>query len=277
APEQWYGVAGPSATGPAHDAETTPVRVSPSKLHQIAQCELDWVIGDLGGDAGTVAAGLGTLVHAALETAAADEEALWQVVEDRWAQLEFDAPWRASAERRRARAMIAQLHGYLRRSAAEGVVLREAEPHFEVPVPLERGSAILSGYIDRVEQTPSGEIVIVDLKTGRYEPTTDAAVVDHPQLAAYQVAHLVGALPETAGLPGGGAKLVVLRPGKAAHAEPRQRPFTPVEVEGFLDRVRDAAAVMTGISFLAPVETHCRDEHAHGLCRIHTVGAVSAG
>jgi hypothetical protein len=32
---------------------------------------------------------------------------------------------------------------------------------------------------------------------------------------------------------------------------------------------------MRGTAFLAPYEEHCRDDHSHGLCRIHTVGAVS--
>ena len=37
--------------------------------------------------------------------------------------------------------------------------------------------------------------MIVDLKTGKREPQTDAKVADNPQLAAYQLAFESGAIP----------------------------------------------------------------------------------
>jgi len=40
--------------------------------------------------------------------------------------------------------------------------------------------------------------------------------------------------------------------------------------------VRAAVSVMRGVSFEAPYEEHCRDDYSYGLCRIHTVKAVSA-
>jgi hypothetical protein len=33
---------------------------------------------------------------------------------------------------------------------------------------------------------------------------------------------------------------------------------------------------MRGTSFEAAYEEHCRDDHSYGLCRIHTIAAVSA-
>ena len=40
-------------------------------------------------------AGLGVILHSAMETAEGiDEESLWSVVEARWSELEFDAAWR---------------------------------------------------------------------------------------------------------------------------------------------------------------------------------------
>lgn len=276
-PSEWYGVPAPTSTAPLHDPLAEPVRVSPSKLHTLERCQLDWVIGDLGGDAGNAAASLGTLIHAALEHASGgDEEELWQAVADRWGELEFDADWRDRAEQARARRLIGQLHRYLRRAEDAGVMLRDAEPHFEVDVPLRAGRAVLSGSIDRVEQTTDGEIVIVDLKTGRNQSTSAADVAADPQLAAYQVAHLLGALPATRGLPSGGARLLVLQSKKFDYADPVQQAFGAEDVARFLDRVKTAAEVMSGTSFEAPVETHCRNDHAYGLCRIHTTGAVSS-
>lgn len=277
-PTSWYGIAEVTSGG-ARDAEEA-VRVSPSRLEAIETCQLDWLIGDLGGDAGSTVAGIGTIIHAALEHAAgADEDELWRTVEARWGELEFEAPWRDRAEQTRARDLIRRLALYLRRFEASGGALLGAEPRFEVPLP-DRGTglAVLSGFIDRVELTPEGTVVIVDLKTGKREPQTDAKVADHPQLAAYQLAFESGAIEAASGKPSGGAKLLVLRPTAASkdYVEPRQLPFDDETRAAFLGRVADAVAVMRGETFLAPYEDHCRDDHTYGLCRIHTIAAVSA-
>ncbi|MCR2762207.1 PD-(D/E)XK nuclease family protein [Microbacterium sp. zg.B48] len=284
APGEWFGVAPPTSTGPLRDLSREDVRVSPSRLHTLEECELNWVIGDLGGDPGGATAGLGTIIHAALEhSAGSDEASLWAEVESRWDELSFEAEWRDRAERTRARDLVRRLHLYLRRFEDAGGALIGAEPHFEVAIPLDDADAfehgaILSGYIDRVELTPEGTVVIMDLKTGKREPQTDPKVVDNPQLGAYQLAFESGAIPAAAGLPAGGAKLLVLRPtaSRADYATPWQPPFDDERRELFLDRVRSAVAVMRGTTFAAPYEDHCRDEFSYGLCRIHTIGAVSA-
>lgn len=281
-PAQWYGMLPPTSTAPLRDLEREPVRVSPSRLHALEECQLDWVIADLGGDRQGTTAGIGTVIHAALEESVTGDEAeLWAAVEDRWGELEFEAEWRERAERVRARDLVRRLALYLRRFEAEGGRLAEAERHFEVPIPLSTPAphgAVLSGDIDRVEIAPDGSVVIVDLKTGKSEPQTDAKVADHPQLAAYQLAHEAGAIESVAGMPPGGAKLLVLRPtaASAEFATPTQRPFDDEQRQAFLARVDAAVAVMRGTSFAAAYEEHCRDEYSYGLCRIHTVAAVSA-
>lgn len=289
-PREWYGVPGPTSTGPLRDLSREDVRVSPSRLHALEECELNWVIADLGGDPGGTTAGLGTIIHAALEHAAGhDETALWAEVESRWGELTFEAAWRDRAEQTRARDLVRRLHLYLRRFDDAGGTLIGAEPHFEVVIPLEDGTpmavpeasehrVILSGYIDRVELTPEGTVVIMDLKTGKREPQTDAKVLDNPQLGAYQLAFESGAIPEANGHAPGGAKLLVLRPSatRSDYVTPWQPPFDDERRDAFVGRIRTAVAVMRGESFTAPYEEHCRDEHSYGLCRIHTVGAVSA-
>ncbi len=279
-PEHWYGVAEPTSTRPLRDPDEAPVRVSPSRLQALERCQLDWVIGDLGGDPGTAVAGLGTILHAALEHAAgADEDALWRFVEDRWSQLDFEAEWIDRSERIRARDLVSRLAAYLRDVERSGAELVGAEPHFEVEIPIEGAAhpAVLSGYIDRVERQADGRVVIVDLKTGRAEQTSDKAVADNPQLAAYQLAFERGAIAGAAGEPSGGAKLVVLKKTRQApYAEPHQPPFDDEARAAFLGRVDSAVRVMRGARFEAPFEEHCRDDHTHGLCRIHTIGAVSS-
>ncbi|MFB8387100.1 ATP-dependent helicase [Microbacterium sp. NPDC055910] len=282
-PREWFGVRPVTSDGPLRDLAREDIRVSPSRLHALEECELNWVIADLGGDPGGTTAGVGTIIHAALEHAESnDETALWRQVETRWGELSFEAEWRARAEKERARDLVHRLHLYLRRFEDAGGALISAEPHFEVPVDVDDATGehrvILSGYIDRVERTPEGEVVIVDLKTGKNEPQTDAKVVDNPQLAAYQLAFEGGAIPAAAGLPPGGAQLLVLKPTstRVDYATPRQPPFDDERREAFLERVRAAVTTMRGTMFAAPFEEHCRDEHAYGLCRIHTIGAVSA-
>lgn len=284
APSQWYGVPAPTSAGPLRDLAKEDVRVSPSRLHTLEECELNWVIGDLGGDPGGTTAGLGTIIHAALEHADdPSEESLWAQVDARWGELTFEADWRERAEKTRARDLVRRLHLYLRRFDDAGGKLIGAEPHFEVAIPLDDAEAfehgaILSGYIDRVELTPEGAVVIMDLKTGKREPQTDAKVVDNPQLGAYQLAFEAGAIPEAGGHPSGGAKLLVLRPTatRSDYVTPWQPPFDDVRRDAFLARIRSAVTIMRGVSFTAPYEEHCRDDHSYGLCRIHTIGAVSA-
>ncbi|MEN2740027.1 PD-(D/E)XK nuclease family protein [Microbacterium sp. X-17] len=284
-PAEWYGILPPTSAGALRGDEAV-VRVSPSRLHAIEECPLNWAIGELGGDSATTGAGLGTILHSALETTAgADEEALWAAVEARWGELEFDAAWRDRAERVRARDMVRRLALYVRRFEEAGGRLVRAEPRFDIPIPEDAADAadaaartILSGYIDRVELTAEGEVVIVDLKTGKREPQTDEKVADHPQLAAYQLAHEAGAIEEAAGLPLAGARLLVLRPTAktADYKTPHQPPFDDATRGAFLARVRGAADLMRSAGFLAPYEEHCRDDHSYGLCRIHTIGSVSA-
>lgn len=283
-PVGWYGVAVQTSDAPLRDLTREDIRVSPSRLHTLEECELNWVIGDLGGDPGGTTAGIGTIIHAALEHADGfDERQLWAAVESRWGELSFEADWRDRAEKTRARDLVRRLHLYLRHFDESGGSLIGAEPHFEVAIPLEgdevfENGVILSGYIDRVELTPEGAVVIVDLKTGKREPQTDAKVLDNPQLAAYQLAYEAGAIPEATVHAPGGAKLLVLRPtaARADYVTPWQPPFDEERREAFLARIHAAVAAMRSIRFRAPYEEHCRDEHSYGLCRIHTIAAVSA-
>lgn len=279
-PDEWYGIAESTSRGPLYDLSAEAARLSPSKLQAIDDCQLNWVISELGADTGGAVAGLGTLIHAALEHAdGPDEHALWRAVEERWGELEFEARWIERAERARARDLVSRLSRYLRDAEAAGTRLVSAEPRFELEVPVEGAAlpAVISGTVDRVELTADGSVVIVDLKTGRNESTGASAATGNPQLSAYQLAFEGGAIPEVAGRPSAGAKLLVLK--KTRHAEyatPAQPPFDDATRGAFLTRIHDAVHVVGGREFLAPYEAHCRDDHTHGLCRIHTVGAVSS-
>jgi len=163
------------------------------------------------------------------------------------------------------------------------------------------GQALVSGVIDRVELYPpgagehgpargqrwapmsgggdDGRVVVVDLKTGKYEPDTEAAVAEHAQLAAYQIAveqGLVdGADPDALA----GARLVIVSKtvGKSDYRVAHQHVLADEERAAFLRRVADAGRGMAASSFTAQVEAHCADTQVRvSPCRIHTVGAVSS-
>ncbi|WP_426184068.1 ATP-dependent helicase [Microbacterium sp. TWP3-1-2b2] len=161
--------------------------------------------------------------------------------------------------------------------------------------------AMVHGFIDRVEAYPSGagehaaargrgwtdmaeglngeRVVVVDLKTGKNEPTTDAKCEEHAQLAAYQIAVEQGLIAGAdAGALAGARLLLVANTLSGSHYRvAHQHTLAGDARTRFLHRLSDAARGMSGDSFTAHVEAHCADvQWRVHPCRIHTVPAVSA-
>jgi len=276
-PGEWYGLAEPSTSAPLVDlAEPEAhVAVSPSQLGSFEECPLHWFVDRFGGSAPNASMGLGTVLHSVMEHALdTDVESLWEAVEERWGELDFESPWIAEAEKRRARQMTESLASYLRDFAQSGGELIGAESTFT----LDTGPARLRGSIDRVERTRDGAAVIVDLKTGRAAPTSSAAIAAHPQLGSYQLALADGAIEAVPdGTPPGGAKLVVVSSGVRGklYREPAQAAFDAEMLQQFRARVENAAAGMAGRVFVARLDEHC-EGRSGGSCRIHVVGEVSS-
>ena len=144
-----------------------------------------WFVDAMASSPSGLAAGIGTLVHAVMEQVSTEPEAdlsvehIWQGVEQRWGELQFESPWLEEKERRRTRRLAEGLSEYLRDFDREGGVLLGSEGEFQLAL----GQALVSGKIDRVERTPDGTIVIVDLKTGKTVPSA-AKMAEHAQLGA---------------------------------------------------------------------------------------------
>ncbi|WP_442921855.1 RecB family exonuclease [Microbacterium sp. CH12i] len=161
--------------------------------------------------------------------------------------------------------------------------------------------AIVHGFIDRVEAYPVGagehaaargrgwtdmaegidgeRVVVVDLKTGKNEPTTDARVEEHAQLAAYQVAVEQGLIEgaDAGALAGARLLLVANTLSGSDYRVAHQHTLQGEARTRFLNRLAAAAKGMSGDSFTAHVEAHCADvQWRVHPCRIHTVPAVSA-
>jgi superfamily I DNA/RNA helicase/RecB family exonuclease len=244
-PNDWHGLIEPSTTDPLY-LEDQRVPVSPSQLQKFEDSPLDWFIESIAGGEPSTAMGLGTILHWAMETAeSSDVDTIWRAVESRWGELLFEADWMAEAEKRTARKLAAGIAEYLADFRREGKALVGAESRFTLPI----DRADVNGSIDRVERSPDGAVVIVDLKTG--SPITSQPSIDaHPQLGVYQLAYAQGVLDEFLDDLGehhsGGAKLLyVKRPHRSKlYREGTQAPLSDEELEGFRARIRQAAAGM---------------------------------
>ncbi|WP_241993185.1 UrvD/REP family ATP-dependent DNA helicase [Cryobacterium sp. TMB1-7] len=286
-PDDWYGLRPASTVRPLNDPEAGdgPVRVSPSRMSAFETCPLHWLIGQIGGGDSSTAANLGTIIHKVMEDATdpartpdpagITADALWAGVEARWDELVFDADWQSRVQKTQARELTDRLAAYLGDGARDGTRLLSAEGRFA----LELDGAVLSGTIDRVERLPDGRAVIVDLKTGKGDPTSDTGVAEHPQLGAYQLAFSAGVIDGLEpGMELAGARLVIVSSGtqKQNYRNPTQPAFSPDELAAFTTRVTDDAAGMGGATFVAEIADHCLNPRSYGSCRIHVIKQVSS-
>jgi superfamily I DNA/RNA helicase/RecB family exonuclease len=287
-PKDWHGLIEPSSTEPLYrDDERVPV--SPSQLQKFEDSPLDWFIESIAGSEPSTAMGLGTILHWAMETAeSVDVDAIWQAVESRWGELLFESDWVAAAEKRTARILAAGIAEYLADFRREGKALVGAESRFTLEIDREtdgdsettKAPAEVRGSIDRVERSPDGAVVIVDLKTG--SPITAQAAIDvHPQLGVYQLAYAQGVLDEFLEElgdhhPGGAKLLFVKKPFKGKlYREGVQAALDDDELEGFRVRIRQAAAGMALAEFVGVRDVSSWNGSANTLS-LHRVRAVSS-
>jgi len=276
-PAQWHGLLEPSTSEPLFGEEEQ-VRVSPSKLEAFEQSALDWFIDTVSGTQSRVAMGLGTIVHWAMETATDPAvEAIWSAIEGRWNELLFESPWLAEQQKRAARILAGGVAEYLADFERDHKQLVGAERRFE----LEVGRATVNGSIDRVERDADGAVVIVDLKTGSAITRQDQ-IDAHPQLGAYQLAYAEGVLDEfldeLGGHHSGGAKLLYVKKGLRSklYREGVQAPLDDEQLEGFRERIRQAAAGMAQAAFLGAVDLDRWSSFDVASRRLHRVRAVSS-
>lgn len=245
-PRTWWGVAEPTEGVAAVRAVDRPVALSGSGLAVLQGCPLRWFLSRVvraEGPRGRALA-IGSLVHVMAERAArgeipADPQAMLAEIDRVWAELPFDAPWEAQAEREEVAAALTRLCAYLR--TADEAIAVEREFHVSIPITGDApGGAVdeavvLRGAIDRVEITGDGRVRLIDFKTARTPPSGPAVESDR-QLATYQLAVQHGALADL--VPEArlsGAALVQLR------VEDRHAPGHPkVQEQSALDAADDA-------------------------------------
>ncbi|SFQ17359.1 Superfamily I DNA or RNA helicase [Amycolatopsis arida] len=279
-PDSWYGLAEVSTDEPLHRPDDT-IAVSPSTVDTLAKCPLRWLLERHGGsDPAQLAAVTGTLVHALAQAAAsgADDAQLQAALDEAWSRVDAGAPWFSRRERRRVEQMVRNFLAWLRTSRGQLTQLA-VERDMEVPLPTAEGEpeVTLRGRVDRLEVDAEGRPVVVDIKTSK-SAISAADAEQHPQLATYQLAALLGAFAETGREPGG-AKLVYV--AKAHHrsgaAEREQLALDADGGEHWLDLVRRAALSTTGPRYTARENPDCERCPGRFACPLRPEGRQVTG
>lgn len=278
-PGTWYGLLPASTDTPVYGPGDL-IRISPSTVEVLVKCPLRWLIERHGGsDPAQLAAVTGTLVHGLAQAVAAGstDAELQAALDEAWVRVDAGAPWFSRRERRRVEQMLRNFTTWLEQSRKE---LQEAGVEQDIEVELPGGEdemrVLLRGRVDRVELDAEGRPVVVDIKTGKV-PVSGADAEAHPQLAAYQLAVLLGAI-EGKDTPGGARLVYVAKSNnKTGSTERAQPPMEPESGKQWLDLVRSAASSAAGPEYQAQEATDCDRCPARGCCPLRPEGRQVPG
>ncbi|WP_380170178.1 ATP-dependent helicase [Kineococcus sp. DHX-1] len=255
-PGDWYGLEELTDDGPLRAPED-PVAVSPSRVESFERCGLRWLLESSGARPGdSTGQSIGNLVHRiAAEAPDADALELRRRLDVLWPTLGLPDGWVADTARARAERMVDKLAEYYREARREGRTLVGVELDVDVTV----GRARIRGRVDRLERDAAGRPVVVDLKTGKTQPSK-ADVARLPQLGVYQLAAQEGAFHTmpTRAPSSGGAALVQL--GGTQKKAPQQHQVALDDDEDpswARELVEHAAEGMAAGTFEAVVGPHC--------------------
>jgi RecB family exonuclease len=272
APRSWYGLQPVSTTEPLTDLENQQLQIRPSQLDNFLQCPLHWFIETHGGSAESFQASLGSLIHEVLEISdSSDLAELEKLKLSRWNSLEFEADWLEDLGKRNAARMLSNLADYLKQFESAGGRVLAKEQNFS----FELGNISVRGQVDRIEQLSDGNVVIVDLKTGKLAASAADTLVN-PQLALYQMAVLEGGFKELESIDPGklsGAKLLIV--GGAKVQERNQPALDKQESARFKKLLLDCSEGMSKSVFVAQLSGHCESDRSYGSCSLHLTPAVS--
>jgi RecB family exonuclease len=271
-PRSWYGLLPVSTTEPLTDLDNEKLQIRPSQLDNFLTCPLHWFIETHGGSAGSFQASLGSLIHEVLEVSESSDLAeLEKLKVSRWNSLEFEADWLEQLGKRQAARMLSNLADYLKQFESSGGSVLAKEQNFN----FELGNIQVRGQVDRIEQLADGNVVIVDLKTGKLAATAAETLVN-PQLALYQMAVLEGGFQELESISPeqlAGAKLLIV--GGAKFQERKQPAMDNQESGRFKKLLLDSSEGMSRSVFVAQLSNHCESERSYGSCSLHLTPAVS--
>lgn len=273
-PDQWAGILSfdsPEALVPLGDDETGKVWIYPSAVDAFIKCPLHWFMQAHGGTDKSFEANFGTLLHKVLEEAKANTyEELWKGVESKWHTLEFEASWVEKREIRKAKKMVENLVSYLDERASKNYRLAGTE----VLIDFDLGRAHIRGRVDRVEQGPDGQVMIVDLKT-----YASGNADENSQLGLYQLAFMEHQFDEILEQPAKleGAALLLVG-GKKSSTKAQSSLAENEELNQSMRAIIDDAIIGMAAAdalFQANIGTHCNDANGYGNCSILLTPAVT--
>ncbi len=193
-PDAWLGY--PLAT-PVRLFSDRTIPVSPSNLERFQKSPLDWFVSSVAGGSSGINATIGTLVHRAIEVAPdGTRDELWAAVEEKWGEVNFEAPWLAEQWLTATRTMIDALADYVRNIAIEGRRVLDSEKFTKITLTTTEKDGltiVVGGTVDRVEEYPDGSVAIIDVKTAK-TATSAKDAEQNLQLKAYQLAFSHGVL-----------------------------------------------------------------------------------
>ncbi|MFT3877872.1 MAG: ATP-dependent DNA helicase [Propioniciclava sp.] len=270
-PARWWGLREPTGlTSPPRGPE---IRLSPSQLESVLTCPRQYFLSreataEPPRSSTTL---LGSVIHAVAERAAVGEltpETARDLLDQVWAGIPFPAAWLSASERAEADAAVARFAAW--QSGHEHADVIGVEVPFTARIEVDGRAVILTGTVDRLERTASGELRVIDFKTGRYAPT-QAEAAGSPQVGVYQLAIEAGGFAEHAA-PGrsAGGSLVYLRHGDDAWPKEFRQPSLtekPHLTENADElayptwvhhRIAQASRIIAEGSFEARAGDHCR-------------------
>lgn len=281
-PDAWLALREPSTT-----AELIPegrVWLSPSRIEALMNCPLRASLDRLDSEEETPVAMLrGTLVHAFAEAVArgADPERAGDMVTEAYMDLANVPSWSQETTEQDFRRTITRTHTWLQTSRAT-FDLVGTEMEVEVGISPEVG---IRGRMDRLERNDAGELVIVDLKTGR-QAAVQKNMGDHAQLASYQLALSRGVLhgdrvedpdPGETPEPVGGGVLVYPAHDAKGITTRDQAAKTPEELDELAALLPELAHLRRGPNLLARVNPTCSNCPVKSLCPVQPEGRLIHG
>ncbi|MGI8523828.1 MAG: ATP-dependent helicase [Nocardioides sp.] len=281
-PASWWGLRAPSRSERPVRPADQPVVISASALQGLVTCPAQWFLLTEAGGAvvSSTAQGFGIIVHALADRLAkgdvTPDDDLMALVDEVWHRMSFRTPWSGEREREAVEACLTRFARWSMRPGARTHL--SSEGRISASVTLPDGQVVtLHGYVDRLELDEAGDVVVVDLKTGKYHPT-DTSLPENPQLGLYQHAVDHGAADEVAGHPvrSGGAELVQLRMGADLPKVQPQAPQQP-DADGVTvieHQLMAAARALTTEEFPARPGTHCDRCGFHAICPVKSSGSV---
>ena len=275
-PDEWANLREPSTQEILVEGKMS---LSPSRIEAVLNCPLRAVLNRFESEEETPIAMLkGTLVHAFAEAVAkgVDPQLAEDKVTSAYMEVAQVPSWSAETTEAAFRRILTRTHTWLSTSRAH---FTEVGTEMDVSITIDE-IVSLYGRMDRLERNQSGELVVVDFKTGTQQISTEQAA-EHPQLWAYQLALSKGILRDgqirdlregEEAEPVGGGLLVYPASETKAVGERMQDPKSQESLDEFAAQLPELAEQLRGPNFLARINPTCKNCNVKSLCPVQPEG-----